>query len=71
MLWLRDRGNLAEEGEIESLTADPDDDYHIALAMASDADSVVSGDKHLLDLEGEYLPRVVRPAEFLSSPSAG
>ncbi len=31
------------------VTADPDDDYLIALARAHDAQAVVSGDRHLLD----------------------
>jgi putative PIN family toxin of toxin-antitoxin system len=32
------------------LTADPDDDYLIALGRAAGADYLVSGDRHLLDL---------------------
>jgi uncharacterized protein len=44
--------------------ADPDDDYLIALAHASDA-ALVSGDRHLLDLAGE-IP-VFTPAEFFAA----
>ena len=44
------------------LTADPDDDYVIVLARAAGADYLVSGDRHLLDLD----PPVLTPREFLS-----
>jgi putative PIN family toxin of toxin-antitoxin system len=33
-------------------TADPDDDYLLALAEAQNADAVVSGDKHVLEAAG-------------------
>ncbi len=66
VLWLRERGILADEGEeIPSFTADPNDDYLISLANASASDTVVSGDRHLLEAEGEDLPDVSCPAEFL------
>ncbi len=42
-----------------------DDDYLIALAIASDADLIVSGDGHLLGLDDESLPKILRPADFL------
>lgn len=71
VLWLGERAVLAEEGEIERVTADPDDDYLIALARTSSVDTIVSGDRHLLKLEGEGLPRVVRPAGFLEELRAG
>ncbi len=43
-------------------SADPDDDYLIALAMSQQA-ALVSGDRHLTDLRGT-IP-VFSPAEFL------
>jgi putative PIN family toxin of toxin-antitoxin system len=46
------------------LTADPDDDYLIVLARAARADYLVSGDRHLLDLEAPD-PPVLTPREFL------
>lgn len=46
------------------LTPDADDDYLIALARAAGADYVVSGDRHLLDLE-EPDPPVLTPRQFL------
>ena len=42
-------------------TADPDDDYLVALAETARA-AIVSGDKHLLDMAGQ-LP-VYSPADF-------
>jgi len=37
-------------------TADPDDDYLVALARAHDAEAIVSGDRHLLSAASEDLP---------------
>jgi putative PIN family toxin of toxin-antitoxin system len=61
---VRDAATLAEEGEVERLLADPDDDYLVALALASRADVIVSGDRHLNDPPEELPIRVVRPAAF-------
>ncbi len=61
---LRDASTLAEEGEVKPLLADPKDDYLIALAIASEADLIVSGDGHLLDPPEELPVRVVRPTDF-------
>jgi predicted nucleic acid-binding protein len=45
---------LATEGvgcddpvDVPTVTADSDDDYLVALALAAEADGIVSGDKHL------------------------
>lgn len=46
------------------LTADPDDDYLIALALTAQADYLVSGDRHLLDLT-DPVPPVLTPRQFL------
>lgn len=43
---------------------DPADDAVLACALAAQADLIVSGDKHLLDLSGAYQGiRIVTPAE--------
>ena len=42
---------------------DPEDDQVIAAAIAAQADLIVSGDKHLLDLESHLGIRIVPPAE--------
>jgi len=45
--------------------ADPKDDYLLAVAIAGNADYLVSGDKHLLVIKDRILrPSVVSPAEF-------
>ena len=51
-------------GELKVVAADPDDDRVIEAAVERDADYIVSGDRHLLDL-GSYrdIP-VVTPAGF-------
>lgn len=45
------------------IAKDADDDHVLACALASNADLIVSGDKHLHSLGGEYQGiRIVRPA---------
>jgi len=46
-----------------SRTADPDDDYLLAIAEARAADAVVSGDRHVLEATSSQLP-VVTPREL-------
>ena len=46
-------------------TADPDDDYLVArAARAGKADLIVSGDSHLLDLDG-LIPPAINPRQLL------
>jgi uncharacterized protein len=52
------------EGSSPLRSADPDDDYLIALAHANGA-ALVSGDKHLLDLA--HQPPIYSPADFLAA----
>jgi len=43
---------------------DPDDDHVLAAALACQTNLIVSGDKHLLDLGGQYQSiRIVTPAQ--------
>jgi predicted nucleic acid-binding protein len=49
---------------IAGLTPDPGDDYLVVLARASGAKILVSGDRHLVDLEAPT-PPVLSPREFL------
>jgi uncharacterized protein len=45
---------------------DPDDDHVLACAVAAQADLIVSGDKHLHSLGGQYQGiRIVSAAEAL------
>jgi putative PIN family toxin of toxin-antitoxin system len=48
---------------LEPLSADPDDEYLIDLARDAQADAIVSGDAHLLELRA-VIPAMT-PAEFL------
>lgn len=51
------------------LSPDPDDDYLITLARAANADYLVSGDRHLLDL-ADPEPPVLTPRQFLDALGA-
>lgn len=50
---------------------DPDDDYIPGLAVMGNAEAIVSGDRHLLDLEiardreNQEIASVITPREFL------
>lgn len=58
--------HVVEPGvSLNVIEADPDDDAILECAVVSDADYVVSGDSHLLDLDSYRGVRVVRPTEFL------
>lgn len=46
------------------VSADPDDDYLVGLARAGTAHVIVTGDRHLLDLDG-LEPPALTPAAFL------
>ena len=51
---------------------DPDDDQVFAAAVAARADLIVSGDKHLHGMGGEYQSiRVVTPAQAISIVTEG
>ncbi len=72
LLWLRAMSTTLEhvpEGASAGATLDPDDDYLVALAVASGASYLVSGDRHLLDVEtsaaGAISTPIFAPREFL------
>jgi predicted nucleic acid-binding protein len=44
---------------------DPDDDYVIACAIDGEADYIISGDRHLLELESLNKILIVSPREFV------
>ncbi|MHB1537563.1 MAG: putative toxin-antitoxin system toxin component, PIN family [Solirubrobacteraceae bacterium] len=48
---------------LPGVSRDPDDDYLVALARATDADHLISGDSDLLDLT-EPDPPVLSPRQF-------
>jgi putative PIN family toxin of toxin-antitoxin system len=51
---------------IRAVTADPSDDKFLECAVAGEADFVVSGDPHLLDLRRFRGIEIVSPATFLA-----
>jgi putative PIN family toxin of toxin-antitoxin system len=55
--------------EAESFTTavcdDPDDDMFLACSIASDVQIIVSGDKHLLKLNGYHDIAIIRPKTFV------
>ncbi len=55
---------LDDPPEQPAVSPDPDDDYLVALARAASADYLVSGDRHLLDLDDVH-PPVLTPRRFL------
>ncbi len=50
---------------VHAVPSDPDDDIFLACAVAAQADLIVSGDRHLLDLGRFRGIRIVTPAEAL------
>lgn len=49
----------------EAVCADPDDDKFLACALASGSRVVVSGDKHLLDVNGYKGVEILTPRQFV------
>jgi uncharacterized protein len=65
LLRLRLASTRAKEGEVFPVSPDAKDDYLFALALASGADFLVSGDEHLLDLPPSLTPvPVCTPSDF-------
>ena len=55
--------------EIEPLCRDPNDNKFLALALAAEADTIVSSDEGLLALHQWSGISIVKPSEFLASIS--
>lgn len=51
--------------DIEAVEDDPDDDKFLEAALAGNVDYLVSGDKHLLDLDSFLGIEIVTPRKFL------
>jgi len=50
---------------VQAVIADPADDRVLEAARAFDADVIVSGDRHLLDLGTWSDVEIISPAEFI------
>jgi uncharacterized protein len=66
---------LAEAIEVIMVEAlivtDPDDDEVLACALAANASYVVSGDRHLLDVDSHEYIRIMSAAQFLGLLTEG
>jgi len=51
----------------ETVTDDPDDDKFLACAIASKSKIIVSGDKHLLKVNGFREIKIIRPRDFVDT----
>lgn len=54
--------------EIRAVERDPKDDMIVATALACRADYLVTGDRHLLDLDPYEGIRILSPRAFLDEP---
>ncbi|MGC2434822.1 MAG: putative toxin-antitoxin system toxin component, PIN family [Desulfobaccales bacterium] len=52
---------------VAAISPDPADDMILAAAVEGNADFIISGDKHLLNLRNYQGIKMVTPAEFLAS----
>lgn len=60
----------ADPTEVSRVVADPDDDYLVALARATRADVLVSGDAHLTELDLGH-PLVMTPGRLVEVIATG
>ncbi len=58
-------GNVSPTVKLDVIKADPKDNIILECAVAGNADYIVSGDKHLLDLKEFSGIKILKPAEFL------
>ena len=64
---LRDQVLWMEPNEVvQVIEDDPDDDKYLACAVAANAQFIVSGDRHLRDLERYQGIEILTPAAFLA-----
>lgn len=50
----------------EQITIDPDDDKFIKCALAGHVKIIISGDKHLLDVNGHQGIKILNPSDFIT-----
>jgi putative PIN family toxin of toxin-antitoxin system len=67
--WVESLGVVADVvsgvPDVRVVKSDPDDDIYVAAALDGRADFIVSGDRHLLELEEVEGVRIVTPRRFL------
>ena len=62
--YMKDFALSFELGDIPSRCRDPKDDYLLELALVSDADFLITGDKDLLDIKKIGMCQIVTAMEF-------
>lgn len=68
---IREASSPVEVSEAVEVSADPDDDKFLALALSAEADCIVSGDaRHLLPLHPFRGISILRPAPSSARPSS-
>ena len=66
----QDKARLVQPAVIGRLCRDPEDDMFLAVALAADADWLVTVDRQLLSVRRVGRTRIVRPARFLEGVRA-
>jgi len=68
LMLLATHAEIVEPPELaEPVASDPDDDKFLACALVSDAQLIISGDKHLLAVSPHKGVEVVSPRQFVES----
>jgi uncharacterized protein len=70
LFWrIREVATIVDElaSPIPSVTRDRKDDYLIAHALAEEVDTLVSGDRDLLALDGSFPFRILAPTAFVAA----
>jgi uncharacterized protein len=67
ILFIAENGIMINAKKNFNLSADPDDNKFIDCAVAGDAQYIVSGDSHLLDVKNVLNVKIIKPSTFLNS----
>jgi len=66
IMFIIENGIVVNVRKKFQLSSDPDDDKFIDCAVSGNADLIVSGDSHLLDLKSVLDINIVKPKVFIS-----
>lgn len=61
--------SVVPSNRVHAISEDPDDNMFLELALEAEADFIVSGDQHLLDLDTFRGTSICSPSEFLERPA--
>lgn len=56
---------IIPENSVDDISNDPDDNRILELALDANADYIISGDKHLLELDSWNDIQILKPAQFI------